>query len=121
MNKGLASFEFLITLALILLITTVLITTSLEQSKDTMVMSTAKSLTTQGMSNQEIDSETCENPIIESYEVQESQLTLNVVPDSCKPGEKDIANKIEEEICGANPDNNNRVTCGERTYEVNIE
>ncbi len=121
MNKGLASFEFLLMLGLILLITSTLITDSLNQSKKTMVFSTSKSMLQSKINTKSLNSTDCSNPQIESYQVQENTLTFTVDPPECQINPSKIADPIERDICGVEPNQDNIVKCGSEEFEVNIQ
>lgn len=121
MQKGLASFEFLITLSLILMMTTVLISDSVTQSRETMVQTTARSTITSKLTLKEIQDTSCIDPVINKYQVNNETIEIDIEPNSCIITGPEIADVIESEVCGAQPNQDNYATCSGKTYEVKVE
>jgi|GEM_PF-4731923 len=128
MKKGLVSFEFMIPLAAIVLLTAALIPGILEESRETIIQSSVKSSITSEISNEQFESPQCQNPYIESYSVIQrentKELIFNILPEECILNEEkiiQITSRIEEEICGSEPMPNNEIRCGDTTYEVTVE
>lgn len=121
MDKGMASFEFLITLGIILLVTSALITDTIGESRKTMVFSSAKYSLTNQIGAKSFESPGCSNPQIDSYKVTgNNTMNLDVSPDECAVEPTEVADKVEEEICGVTPNGDNLIKCGSEVYEVNI-
>lgn len=121
MNKGQASFEFLLMLGLILMITSTMIVDSLDQSRRTMILSTSKSTLLNEMNIESLNSTACSNPQIESYQVKNNTLTFNVDPDQCSIKPSKVADTVEKDICGVEPNQDNIIKCGNEEFEVNIQ
>ncbi|MFW5902316.1 MAG: hypothetical protein ACOCTT_00300 [archaeon] len=126
MEKALVSFEFMIPLAAIVLLTGALIPGILEESRESIVQSSVKSSISSHISNLQFEDQNCNNPYIESYKVikQEdtTQLIFKIQPEECEvEGLHEITSRIEEEICGGEPVSNNRIICGDKIYEVIVE
>lgn len=121
MNKGLASFEFLLMLGLILLVTSTLIVDSLDESRKTVVFSTSKSVLLGELETKSINSTNCSNPQIESYQVEGNTLTFNLDSPQCHIDPSQVADPVERDICGVEPNQDNIIICGSESFEVNIQ
>lgn len=120
MKRGLSSFEFLATLSVVLMIAGAITTSTLEESRQTMLTSSAKSTIISKMEAKEYQNASCIRPKIKQYNVTQNKLKVNLKPDSCTVSSTEIANEVESEICGVNPDDNNIIKCGAQTLEVEI-
>jgi len=124
MKKGLVSFEFLIPLAIVLIATGALIPSLLEESRETLVLSSAKSIVTTQLTTAQFQDSGCQNPYIRSYEVTEFPETTELkftLSTGCEVDTGEITSMIEEEICGADPIQDEIIRCGDATYELVIE
>lgn len=121
MKKGLASFEFLITLSLILLITTVLISDSVTQSRETMVQTTARSTITSKLAVKTVQDTSCVDPVINKYQVNDGMIEIDIEPDACALTSEEIADVIESEVCGAQANQDDYASCSGQEYQVIVE
>jgi len=124
MKKGLVSFEFLIPLSLVLIATGALIPSILQESRETVIQSSAKSLITSQLTSEQFQNPECQNPYISSYEVRHldevTELRFSISPPGCRIDPGETTAMIEEEICGAEPIEDNTIRCGDATYELMI-
>ncbi len=121
MKKGLASFEFLIILGLVLLVTASVLSAAFNESRETAVQSATRSTVSNLLTTREIQEPGCIDPIITEYNVQNGQIMIKIEPEACHPTATEVADTIEKEICGQTPSGNRYITCIGETYEVIIQ
>lgn len=126
MRRGVVSFEFMIPLALVLIVTGAVLPSVMEESRETLVQTSARSIMASQLTAQEFQNEDCQNPYVSSYEVSENgnkELIFDIEPPECVTDEiiHNTAYQIEDEICGASPTSDEIIQCGEETYEIVIE
>lgn len=121
MRRGLASFEFILVLGIILVVTTAVIAASLEESRDSLIMSAVKTEAMNEMHLHSLESEDCSNPMITNYTVENGNILELEVSPGCYVDPVKVANRVEKEICGVEPTHNQNIECGDKTYRVEIK
>lgn len=118
MDKGLASFEFLITFGIILIATGAIMSDVMDESRQTMLLSSLKSSVLSEIGSESIQNPSCSNMKIEEYNVSNDTLEINIEPQECNVNITSICNTIERDICSVYPDNNENITCGNKEFKV---
>lgn len=115
-RKGQVSFEFILVLALVLLLTSAILVDVFEESTDTFVLNSIKAVTLQKISNSILTEPTCVNAYLKSISVLEGTVTLDI--EGCDLEVSIIADTVEGEFCGVTSNGDHVVKCGDKAYAL---
>lgn len=115
--KGQVSFEFIIIIAIILIIVFAIMGTFYDESIDSFILTSVKQTAENQIAQKSLIDSNCIGAYVNVYSYLNGVITIKT---KCAINSIIISNLVEKEICNTNPTGDSIVTCGLKTYSLTV-
>ncbi|MEM0372339.1 MAG: hypothetical protein QXO69_00635 [archaeon] len=112
------SFEFIIILAVLLLLCFAIMSDFFEESTDSFVLTAARQSAEHYASVKPLSDANCIGMKMDSFGFQNG--VIKIAFNKCPPAAPAIADDVEKSQCNAVPNSDSAINCGSKTYQVAI-
>lgn len=114
--KGQVSFEFILVLAVVLLLSFAIMSDFFEESTDSFVLAAARQTAEHAALERSINDAGCNGARMTSFAYDNGTMALSF--SKCAVTASFIADAVERDQCGATPNGDSSINCGTKTYSV---
>ena len=117
--KGQVAFEFAVVLAIILFLSTSIMMDFFNESNLTLMAGHTKNLIQNQIGVMSITDSKCIGTFLKSFNITDKNEFIAEVRGPCKPKDGEVAQQVEETLCG-HSNGNNVIECGAYNYIVRV-